>query len=253
MMTVDLTPHLTPEELVDSLDRAISPARQAHVDSCPACRAERVRLDAVVRNVAAVEVPEPSPLFWDHLSGRIREIVAREPLPETRTAWLRPWWSRPGQPGIPGRGSAGWYRVLGLSTWTGAVAVCAICAGLAWIAWNVWHTTRPSAAPSAAVAGARRSGQTDAPSAGASASAAGAAARRVDASTLGDDARGGEQAETEWALMVRMADEVQWDEVESPSMYVRPATVDHALNELSSDERRMLLRLMQAELARPSS
>src|SRR5437762_12868319 len=28
-----------------------------------------------------VDVPEPSPLFWDHLSQRVREAVANEPPP----------------------------------------------------------------------------------------------------------------------------------------------------------------------------
>jgi hypothetical protein len=38
---------------------------------------------------ADVAVPEPSPLFWDHFSARVREAVAAEGLPR------RPLWSWP--------------------------------------------------------------------------------------------------------------------------------------------------------------
>lgn len=34
---------------------------------------------------AAGDVPEPSPLFWNHLSARVRDAVCDEPLPG-------PWW-----------------------------------------------------------------------------------------------------------------------------------------------------------------
>ena len=35
---------------------------------------------------AAGNVPEPSPLFWNHLSARVRDAVAEEPI-------ARAWWS----------------------------------------------------------------------------------------------------------------------------------------------------------------
>ncbi len=35
---------------------------------------------------AEVEVPEPSPLFWDHLSARVGEAVAAEQAP--RRSWI---------------------------------------------------------------------------------------------------------------------------------------------------------------------
>ena len=53
---------------------------------------------------AAGDVPEPSPLFWNHLSARVRDAVADEPLPG-------PWWM------------AYWRPVL---LATGAVAVVAM-------------------------------------------------------------------------------------------------------------------------------
>ena len=38
---------------------------------------------------AAGEVPEPSPLFWNHLSARVRDAVAVEPIPR---AWWMTYW-----------------------------------------------------------------------------------------------------------------------------------------------------------------
>jgi hypothetical protein len=37
--------------------------------------------EELIAALREVEVPEPSPLFWDHLSDRVREAVAAEPLP----------------------------------------------------------------------------------------------------------------------------------------------------------------------------
>ena len=37
--------------------------------------------EEIIAALREVEVPEPSPLFWDHLSERVREAVASEPPP----------------------------------------------------------------------------------------------------------------------------------------------------------------------------
>jgi hypothetical protein len=42
--------------------------------------------DLIAEVKAAGEVPEPSPLFWNHLSARVRDAVAAEPI-------ARSWWS----------------------------------------------------------------------------------------------------------------------------------------------------------------
>lgn len=46
----------------------------------------------VLRATKEIEVPEPSPLFWDQLSHRVAEGVRREPVP-SRGWWLSPTWS----------------------------------------------------------------------------------------------------------------------------------------------------------------
>jgi hypothetical protein len=50
-----------------------------HLRTCARCRAEVENGRAVLGDARLIEVPEPSPLFWDHLSARVSEQVAAEP------------------------------------------------------------------------------------------------------------------------------------------------------------------------------
>jgi hypothetical protein len=81
--------HLSRDERLLALDEALDDARQAHLASCPACRTEVEALRRVVARVRAIDVPEPSPLFWDHLAARVGDAIAREPAPIA----VRGWWS----------------------------------------------------------------------------------------------------------------------------------------------------------------
>lgn len=45
--------------------------------------------DLIAEVKATGDVPEPSPLFWNHLSARVRESVAGEPMP--RSWWMQYW------------------------------------------------------------------------------------------------------------------------------------------------------------------
>jgi hypothetical protein len=57
----------------------------AHLARCETCAA---RVDAARSALEAARlaagVPEPSPLFWDHLSARVRRATAAEPVPKSR-------------------------------------------------------------------------------------------------------------------------------------------------------------------------
>ena len=70
--------HLTPEELIDLAEGARSESAAPHLQSCEVCRHQIVALRATMSAAADLDVPEPSPLFWDHLSQRVREAVAAE-------------------------------------------------------------------------------------------------------------------------------------------------------------------------------
>ncbi len=80
--------HLTPAELVDFVEGALPGARAAHVEGCAACRGLADDLRAALQAAAGDEPPEPSPLFWDRLSARVRETVAAEPDRRTSWGWL---------------------------------------------------------------------------------------------------------------------------------------------------------------------
>jgi hypothetical protein len=82
--------HLSRDERLLALDGALETARQTHLSTCTACRTEVEALRDVLARVRAVDVPEPSPLFWDHLAARVGEAIAREPAPVTRRGWWSP-------------------------------------------------------------------------------------------------------------------------------------------------------------------
>ena len=116
--------HLTTETLIDLAERTHEESSAPHLQSCEACRHQLAVLrDAMsaAAEVAGVEVPEPSPLFWKHLSERVREAVAAEGTPQAAfPAW-------------------GWTRVL--PSWRGW-AVAGVAAA---VMLSIYVTTpRPS-------------------------------------------------------------------------------------------------------------
>jgi hypothetical protein len=79
--------HLQPDELVDLAEGTRAESSAPHLAECGACRHQLADLKAMMSAAADVEVPEPSPLFWDHLSLRVRNAVAAEGAPR------RPFWA----------------------------------------------------------------------------------------------------------------------------------------------------------------
>ncbi len=85
-----MTRHLSPEESIAALERTLEPARAAHLDTCDRCRADIAGLRQTLTDLeGAADHHEPSPLFWDHFSGRVRAAAQATP-PQTR-AWRRLW------------------------------------------------------------------------------------------------------------------------------------------------------------------
>lgn len=81
--------HLSTGELVDALEGTLDEERASHLTVCDTCREQTDALRPVMNAAAAVRVPEPSPLFWDHFSARVRAAVNTEPAPSSS------WWRRP--------------------------------------------------------------------------------------------------------------------------------------------------------------
>lgn len=104
--------HLTTEELVDVAEGTRSELSHPHLQACGACRGALADLRATMSKVARVDVPEPSPLFWEHFSSRASEAVRnagapgvpswRDRLAERVAAWRRPFgaWRTPAVPAI---------------------------------------------------------------------------------------------------------------------------------------------------------
>jgi hypothetical protein len=79
--------HLTAARLVDLAEDARAESSVPHLAECDRCRRALAELRATMADVADVQVPEPSPLFWDHLSARVRDGVAEQGAPD-RARWI---------------------------------------------------------------------------------------------------------------------------------------------------------------------
>ena len=84
--------HLTPEEFVDAAEGLLSPGRLQHLERCGTCRREVSALSALMGEAAGSPFPEPSPLFWEHLSARVRQAVRAEAAPLVPWGLLRLRW-----------------------------------------------------------------------------------------------------------------------------------------------------------------
>ncbi len=114
--------HLSAVEIVDLVEGRLAAARAAHVDSCADCRARVDSTREALAGAADLQVPEPSPLFWEHLSSRVREAIDREPPPAVAAGRL----------------------FLGLPAWAWAAgaALAMVVASAA-----IWRGSQPAVAP----------------------------------------------------------------------------------------------------------
>jgi len=90
--------HLSPEQLVDLAEGTKTEASMPHLQACGVCQQRLSHLRTTMSEAAEADVPEPSPLFWDHLATRVREAVESERAATAavpRWSWLsaRPVWA----------------------------------------------------------------------------------------------------------------------------------------------------------------
>lgn len=206
--------HLTEPELVDLLDGVLASSRQAHLDACESCRSRAARLREALAETADAEIPEPSPLFWEHFSARVHEGV------------------REAEMGQPSR----WFSwaPAGALKWAmpGAFLAILVVAGV----WSgMWRGSAPvpatvaSLGTDATVADVGSDGDQEA----------------FDLETPG--------ADEAWALVRTVADDVSWDDAAAERFGVRSGSVEHAMARLTGDERSELLRLLAAETKQPGA
>jgi hypothetical protein len=77
--------HLSPDELVDLAEGTRPESSAPHLASCAPCRARLNEMRTMMSAVADVDVPEPSPLFWDHFSERVHNAVEDARLKGSRS------------------------------------------------------------------------------------------------------------------------------------------------------------------------
>ena len=83
--------HLTAEQIVEALDGVLATSERAHLDACESCQREIASLAALLKETQAVELPEPSPLFWNHFTARVHEATSGLAVPPV-TAWWHGLW-----------------------------------------------------------------------------------------------------------------------------------------------------------------
>ncbi len=84
--------HLTSDQLVEAAEGTLPMERARHLEQCESCRGSVTEMRALLADLGDPSaVPEPSPLFWEHLSRRVHDATAVEPLP-ARAAWWQGLW-----------------------------------------------------------------------------------------------------------------------------------------------------------------
>lgn len=201
--------HLAPDELVDLLDGAGSGTARAHVASCDGCRNRLEELGAAMRLASEVEVPEPSPLFWDHLSARVRDRIAAEPAADEGRGWS---WSR-------------------FEAWRGVVPIALGFAVLLLVVSRLGVN------------------QVETPtSERARGTAAGVAAPSQDQAATDVEMGSGAIEDASWTVLASISEDLSWDDAVQAGLAVAPGAADRAALQLTADEQRELVRLLRAEL-----
>jgi hypothetical protein len=187
-----MTKHLSPEEFVDALD-GTQPASATHLAECAECREELSRLQVTLGEARDLEAEEPSPLFWDHFSARVKQATAAESV---GTSWS-------------------WGRFA----WKPAVALVAAAGALA-----IGVFMRPALEPGAPLA------------------------RGVQPATeLASAVVPAFEDDGSWSLVTALASELDWNEL-SQAAAPSEGTADAMIEELTSEQRETLARLLQKEI-----
>lgn len=81
--------HVAQDELIDCASGLAGARAQRHLDGCAACRARVDELRAELESLQAVEVPEPSALYWQTFRRQVARRLEQEVQPRRRwAAWL---------------------------------------------------------------------------------------------------------------------------------------------------------------------
>jgi hypothetical protein len=212
--------HLDAAELVDLAEGADRGAQNQHLAECVECRRHVEELVATLSAAREADVPEPSPLFWDHLSARVHERVAAEP--PARPRWIDRW-----IPQVPGFTRGG----LGIAVLTAACAALLVAVIL-----PSMKTAQPASSGVSTSTAASPQPQIT------TTEPALPVAATNERLSLADD--------PELSLMANLAEDVDLDDAAAEGLTTHDVAVDQAITELTADERAELQRLLTQELTR---
>ena len=80
--------HLTDAQITDAAEQQADPRTSTHLAGCAACTAKVAQLRAILDSIAGSEIPEPSPLFWEHFAAGVSDGIDAQPQPAR--SWLSP-------------------------------------------------------------------------------------------------------------------------------------------------------------------
>lgn len=202
--------HLTADELVDLVEGVALESDVPHLATCATCRQQLAELRATMAMASDARVPEPSPLFWDHLSSRVREAVAAEGAAHAS------WWRR----------LASWPGVMApMSVGAAAILVSAIVLKTMSMPSNRPEVTSPVASSAQATTSSELSGTS-----------------RVE--LLNDSMPTDDPSLT---LVAELTDALGWDDG-GDGGEAQAGSAEHAVTHLSGDELSELERLLKEEL-----
>jgi hypothetical protein len=210
--------HLRESEFIDFADGRLPPSRATHLETCAACRREAEELRDVLRAASDVDMPEPSPLFWDHFSARVSDVVSGE---------------------APGAGESWAAGAAGLLMPIAVVAALVIAV--------VSATLLPRFARTSSTDGTLASSHTPD---GSVAPAGGRSGVERDA-TVREAPVEAQDAEV-WAVLTSAASDMGLEEAHAAGMRAHPAAIDHAVQRLNQAELTELGRLLRTEMKRSS-
>jgi len=204
--------HLRAEEFVDIAEGTRAESSAAHLAACEACRRSLADVRAAMAAAADADVPEPSPLFWNHLSQRVRDAIAAGEQPR----------------------ADGWRAALARLSWRHAVVepIGALAVVVAIVFLAVTMMLRPAPRDAAAPGPVAESG---------AATAADAAGGQPSDALMEAD-----------PLLSLVATFASMLDVDAGSVLEDSSAAEHAVAHLSDAELREMQRLLQDALQRHS-
>jgi hypothetical protein len=82
-----MTTHLADESVPDVALGRGSEAERAHAAACAACASRVAGARSALELVRRIEVPEPSPLYWDAMRRSVGRQIGEEPQARERARW----------------------------------------------------------------------------------------------------------------------------------------------------------------------